>query len=78
MLPKKNTREPLLGRWDVLQSLALVYTATLTPFETCFVPPAISAASWSDPWFLMNGLCIVLCSLTVSLIGSRLARHDAK
>ena len=49
--PDKNK---WLGRWDVLQSLALVYTATLTPFETCFVPPALGTASWTDPWYLMN------------------------
>ena len=49
--PEKNRS---LGRWDVLQTLALIYTATLTPFETCFVPPAVGSASWRDPWFVMK------------------------
>lgn len=62
--PEKNR---LLGRWDVLQALALVYTATLTPFETCFVPPAVGSASWTDPWFLINRVLDVIFFIDLCL-----------
>jgi hypothetical protein len=51
LLPDKNR---FLGRWDMLMSLALIYTATLTPFETSFIPPVIGPAAWMDAWFLAN------------------------
>ena len=55
--PEKNR---YLGWWDVLQTLALVYTSTLTPFETCFVPPSLGVKSWRDAWFLLNrGLDVI-------------------
>ena len=43
-----------VGRWDLLTMMALLYTATLTPFETSFMPPVVGAAAWSDPWFIVN------------------------
>ena len=53
--PEKN---PFLLRWDVVTSIALVYTATLTPFETAFVPPVEGVEAWGEPWFLANrGAC---------------------
>ena len=39
MHPEKNT---FLRAWDTITLLALVYTATLTPFETAFEPGDVS------------------------------------
>ena len=49
--PDKNK---WLGRWDVLTSSALLYTATITPFETAFIPNVIGVESWQDPFFIIN------------------------
>ena len=51
MHPEKNR---YLGRWDVVTTLALLYTATVTPFETSFIPPTIGPTAWQDPWFIAN------------------------
>mmetsp|Transcript_11138 Transcript_11138/g.28549 ORF Transcript_11138/g.28549 Transcript_11138/m.28549 type:complete len:790 (-) Transcript_11138:107-2476(-) len=40
-----------LMQWDVVTALALVYTATLTPFEVAFIE---SPASFFNLWFLVN------------------------
>ena len=51
---KKNK---FLATWDVITGLALVYTATLTPFEAGFLPAALSPI---NPWFLVNrGLDVI-------------------
>ena len=50
--PAKNV---VLGRWDTVASVALLYTATVTPFETAFIPAPIGWAECrNDPWFLAN------------------------
>lgn len=49
--PEKNR---FLGWWDGLTTLALIYTAALTPFETSFIPPVIGPAAWKDGWFIAN------------------------
>ena len=56
-----------LGAWDTLTSLALVYTATVTPFETCFIESATGAASWTDGWFLSNRVLDVIFGMDMIL-----------
>lgn len=62
--PEKNR---WIGRWDGVTSLALVYTATLTPFETAFIPPVVGAAAWREPWFIVNRMLDVIffCDLII-------------
>ena len=55
--PEKNR---LLGYWDAISSFALLYTATLTPFETAFLPSVVGAAAWQDPWFIVNRILDVI------------------
>ena len=62
--PEKNA---LLGRWDMLTSIALIYTASLTPFETSFLPPVVGMAAWRDPWFLINRCLDVIFGLDMVL-----------
>jgi hypothetical protein len=49
--PEKTQR---LRRWDVVTTIALVYTCTLTPFEAAFIEPITGVAAWDDPWFRIN------------------------
>lgn len=42
---------PFLMRWDVVTAVALLYTATLTPFEVAFIA---SPESVMNVWFLIN------------------------
>ena len=37
-----------------------LYTATLTPFETAFVPPVLGPGAWGDVWFLLNRLLDII------------------
>ena len=55
--PDKNKYLPY---WDALTSAALVYTATLTPFETAFIPPVGGAAAWGEPWFIANRILDII------------------
>ena len=43
-----------LARWDIVATLALTYTAILTPFEASFLGPSNGSAAWQDPWFIIN------------------------
>ena len=43
-----------LAYWDVVSTGALIYTATLTPFEVAFLTPAAGSSAWTEPWFLIN------------------------
>lgn len=49
--PEKNK---YLNWWDGVTTCALIYTATLTPFETAFISPAVGESAWSEPWFIAN------------------------
>ena len=40
--------------WDLISAAALIYTATVTPFEACFIAPTLGPAAWQDQWFLLN------------------------
>jgi len=55
--PAKNK---YLRYWDVVTSFALLYTATLTPFEAAFVQPSIDPNVWQDPWFVINRILDVI------------------
>lgn len=56
-----------LGRWDILTTLALVYTATITPFETAFLPAVLGTAAWADGWFILNRLLDLTFTLDMLL-----------
>lgn len=47
-------RSRYVPRWDVVTTLALIYTATLTPFEAAFLEPTLGPEAWSSGWFLVN------------------------
>lgn len=49
----ENTSSVWMSSWDMVTSTALVYTATLTPFEVGFVPGSDGPA-WNNPWFWAN------------------------
>ena len=49
--PRKNT---LIGYWDLVSCLALIFTAVVTPYEVGFVPAPVGDGKWGDPLFLMN------------------------
>ena len=51
--PNKNR---WLSWWDLISTLALLYTAAVTPFEAAFVTAVYGPAAWRDPWFLLNRL----------------------
>lgn len=63
-----------LVMWDAVSTLALIYTAILTPFEAAFVSPALGLASWSDPWFIINRLLDVVFFVDMILQVSTAAR----
>ena len=60
-------RNKFLGRWDGLTALALFYTASITPFETAFIPPVLGTSSWVDPFFLINRALDVIFFLDMLL-----------
>jgi len=43
-----------LGIWDLVTSVALVFTALVTPYEAGFVPPVPYPGRLSDPLFIIN------------------------
>ena len=53
----------LLGLWDTITSLALVYTALVTPFEVGFLQPSTSI----DGWFITNRLLDVIFLIDMAL-----------
>ena len=55
--PEKNV---YLNWWDGITALALIYTATVTPFETAFIPPQLGPSAWTEPWFIANRVLDVL------------------
>jgi len=44
----------LLPWWDFCTTVALVFTATITPWETAFVNIDPSTNPWTQPWFITN------------------------
>ena len=55
--PEKNR---YLGRWDMIASVALFYTALVTPFETAFLPGTLGPRAWIDPWYVINRVLDVI------------------
>jgi hypothetical protein len=49
-------RNKWIGTWDIFSTMALLYTASLTPVETAFVATVVGPACWQDGWFLTNRL----------------------
>ena len=47
-------RTSWFGYWDVVTTLALLYTAIITPFEAGFMGTVYGPAAWTDIWFLIN------------------------
>ena len=53
--PRKGRWRRPMVMWDITTTLALVYTAFLTPYEVAFLdPPKTWAAAVVDPLFLIN------------------------
>lgn len=62
--PEKNKA---LSRWDSITGIALLYTASVTPFETAFMPSVLGTKAWFDGWFLVNRLLDIVFSLDIVL-----------
>ena len=60
-------KTPILGHWDFVTSIALIYTATLTPVETSFMSPVLGPEAWKDPWFGLNRALDVIFGLDMIL-----------
>jgi hypothetical protein len=56
-----------LGKWDLVTSTALIWTATVTPFESAFISPVLGPAAWEDPWFRINRVLDVVFSIDLML-----------
>lgn len=50
----------ILPWWDFATTIALVYTALVTPFECAFVSLNPAVNPWADPWFLINRIIDVI------------------
>jgi len=55
--PEKND---CIGRWDIITSMALLYTAILTPFEVGFLEGCTGNVCFTDPWFYINRVLDVI------------------
>jgi len=57
----------MIGYWDIITCLALIFTAVVTPFEVAFIP---SATNWYDPLFLVNRIvdCIFIADMIFSFL----------
>ena len=53
--------------WDVTTTVALLYTAVITPFEASFLEPTVGPISWTDGWFLANRLLDMIFFLDMLL-----------
>lgn len=60
-------RSRWVPRWDAVTTLALLYTATLTPFEAAFLEPTLGPSAWGSGWFLANRLLDVIFLLDLVL-----------
>jgi len=60
--PRKSK---LMGYWDLTTSLALIFTAIVTPVEVAFVSMALDR--WRDPLFLINRLIDLIFLLDIGL-----------
>ena len=49
-----------LRLWDMVTTVALLYTATIVPFEVSFIPPTFGSGAWQEGWFLVNRLLDVV------------------
>lgn len=49
-----------LSWWDLITTTALLYTATLTPYEVSFVPPTLGVSAWAESWFQVNRVLDVI------------------
>lgn len=70
--PEKRARH-FLRIWDTVTALALVYTATITPFETAFLPATLGPAAWADPWFIINRVLdgVFFCDMVLQVFAHR-------
>lgn len=51
--PRDNA---FVGTWDVTTSVALLFTAVVTPFEVGFSEPTNDSSRWTEPLFIINRL----------------------
>lgn len=67
-----------LGSWDIVTTLALLYTAVVTPFEASFLPSTFGTGAWTDGWFLVNRLLdvIFLCDMVLQFFVAYESRDE--
>ena len=62
LVMRPTGKNKFLNLWDLITSLALLYTATVTPFEASFLEGAMGPKAWGDGWFLVNrALDFIFC-----------------
>ena len=70
---RRGTLDPqskFMARWDMTTSLALLFTATITPFEVCILTPLPLASMLVDPlsWFNRLFDCIFALDVFIQCI----------
>lgn len=63
------TDSVVLQWWDFTTTLALLFTAIATPWETAFVASSDDLAPWEDPWFIIGRLIDVIFLVDMVLQG---------
>jgi hypothetical protein len=65
-----------IAYWDLVATLALVFTALITPFEVAFLTPPGPSERWGDPLFRANR-CVDIVFITDMLLQFRTAyKHE--
>jgi len=62
--PRKNK---LIGYWDSVAGFALLFTATVTPFEVGFLQPPDASVRWTDGLFLLNRMIDLIFIVDMAL-----------
>jgi len=71
----------LLSLWDGITSIALLYTATLTPYEVGFLPAATAVDAWFITNRLLDGIFVIDMALQFCVVYQKYtdsnSDHDA-
>ena len=57
----------ILGFWDLLTSIALVFTAIVSPVEVAFLEAPGADVRWTDPLFLCNRVVDIVFIIDMTL-----------
>lgn len=60
-------RSKVIGYWDSVAGFALLFTATVTPFEVGFLQPPDASVRWTDGLFLLNRMIDLIFIVDMAL-----------